>query len=246
MAGMVATHLGSADAARIAAKAAKTKAEQDARNAPSQQMVQQTANITPSVRPLMGPNPVTQPAYEQQAHTKLQADLAAKSAAANQQWQTGQTASGQQHDITTMNLAAQLEQQKIQQQQQAEAQAWREKLGSITGLIDTPTSGDGEAAKAARDAVFAREKDRVGQIGRASLDALNNVLGERGLIGSGYEAGATSDVIGDTQSELVDVVRSQTVDEANALAEEDARRFAATQSKNQALLGLLSSGGGLY
>jgi hypothetical protein len=67
----------------------------------------------------------------------------------------------------------------------------------------------------AQAALFAREKDRVGEVGRSSLTALRSALAGRGMLGGGAEAKGTRDVITAGMRELGETGREQTIQEAN-------------------------------
>lgn len=102
---------------------------------------------------------------------------------------------------------------------------------------------------AARAALFAREKDRIGQLARAGVDTTLSVLGERGLLGGGYEAAALGDVVSNTQGQLGDVSREQAIQalkRASERADLDYQGQITQRAQNlnmiPALLGLLSSG----
>jgi hypothetical protein len=106
---------------------------------------------------------------------------------------------------------------------------------------------DAGAADAARRAAFARAKDTAGQTARASLDALNNVLGSRGLMGSGYEGMATSNVIADTAGDINDFTREQTIQDLAAIEKERDRVYQASENektrdaaRQNALFGLMN------
>lgn len=263
----------------------KTAAAQamEAAKAQTAAVTTNTATATPSVRPLVGPSPVRQSAYETQAQTKLasdldlnrmkvanthdqtmqgagfaaeqaqqERDLAAQQAAmaAEQQFAGIESAADRGHDLTLLDKRAALNNADFTQ-----------RMGAVQGLAGgsgepgagpvTPTV-DPAAANAARDAVFARAKDRAGQVARGSLDALRNVVGERGLVGGGYEEKGIADVVGGAQGELGEVIRMQAEDELAGLTRTQDQQFAAGQSKlgrdaawKQSVLGLLG-GGGVY
>ena len=136
------------------------------------------------------------------------------------------------------------------------------RLGYLSQLQgQQPTSGaptvqhGGADGSSARDAVFARAKDKAGQIARASLNALRNVMGERGLSGSSIEGLQQAGVVGAAGSELGDVNREQMIQDLNRQAEiEDLTYQGGVQQRGQdiaamrqnspeSLLGLISARG---
>lgn len=72
---------------------------------------------------------------------------------------------------------------------------------------------------AATDARFATAKDRVGKIGRASLDALRGELGASGMLGGGAEAQAVRDVVQSGAGELGQVSRDEAMKQADLAAD---------------------------
>lgn len=64
-------------------------------------------------------------------------------------------------------------------------------------------------ANAANAAGFARAKDQIGQVGRASLNTLRNVASARGISGSRYEGGQMARLVENTQGELANTIRDQ-------------------------------------
>ena len=90
------------------------------------------------------------------------------------------------------------------------------KANPVGGPVTPPS------AKAGTDAALLRAKERQGQIGRSALTGLHEALGERGVLGSGLEAGATADVASASAQGLSDVNREQLIQEddiARRLAE---------------------------
>jgi len=87
--------------------------------------------------------------------------------------------------------------------------------GTGNGAAPSHVNYGGAEADAARAAAFARAKDQAGQTARASLDALMNVVGERGLAGGGYERSAAKGVIGDASGTINDFTREQLIQDLN-------------------------------
>ena len=118
--------------------------------------------------------------------------------------------------------------QSMEQSAALQAQAEQRRLGYLSqlqaaggaGVSPVQYGGAGGAdGTAARDAIFARAKDKAGQIARASLNALRNVMGERGLSGSSIEGLQQAGVVGAAGSELGDVNREQMIQDLNRQAE---------------------------
>jgi len=150
-------------------------------------------------------------------------------------------------------LAAMRESARLQ------AEAEQRRLGYLSALpqggATAPTVSYGDAgAEAARAAAFARAKDRAGQIARASIAGLQNVLGSRGISGSGIEALGTAGILGAAGSELGEVNREQLIqDLARQQHIQDliyqgnitqrGQTLAAQNPQTQALLGLITARG---
>ena len=136
------------------------------------------------------------------------------------------------------------------------------RLGYLSQLRgQQPTSGvpavqhGGADGSSARDAVFARAKDKAGQIARSSLNALRNVMGERGLGGSSIEGLGQAGIVGAAGSELGDVNREQMIQDLNRQAEIEDLTYqggiqqrgqdiaAMRQNSPESLLGLIAARG---
>ncbi len=72
-----------------------------------------------------------------------------------------------------------------------------------------PAQTPAQAAQAAKDAAFARQKEAIGQTMRASLTALRENLAGRGALGGGPESGGMASLLGEGQGALSDVVSNQ-------------------------------------
>lgn len=71
----------------------------------------------------------------------------------------------------------------------------------------------GDAAQAARDAAFARAKDKAGMIARSSLDSLRENMNVVGKLGGGDEMAGTAAVVNKAQGDVGEFNRSQLEDE---------------------------------
>ena len=132
----------------------------------------------------------------------------------------------------------------------ARASADRDKLlGQIPGLMSSLTGGSGSPPtgtpavdpQVARDAAFARAKDKIGQIQRGAITSLREGMAERGTLGGGLESGAMASLLGEGQEQLGDVVRDQTIsdlDQQNRVAD---RNYAGDLTRRGQNLGLSQS-----
>lgn len=238
-----------ASAINAAARAkAAANAAAEAQKAQTQQTTQQTQNMAPSVRSLVDGPAVSQGAYEQQAQTQLQGNIQGQESAAQRAHATQQQQAEMQARLKEQEAAAAAQRGEMELSARLSAEADARRAGTVKSLMAQPMPGEGggDAAPAAdqgaaRAAVFAREKDRIGQIGRASLNSLQNVIGERGLAGGGYEADATASLLGDVNSDLVDVVRDQSIGEADRAAEIEDRNYTGNLTKRGQDLGMRQS-----
>lgn len=90
--------------------------------------------------------------------------------------------------------------------------------GGITAGSRLPTLQMPDQSAASR-AAFATAKDRVGQTGRASLDALRGELGASGMLGGGAEGQLVRDTVTKASGELGQVSRDQASKEADLAAD---------------------------
>ncbi len=117
-------------------------------------------------------------------------------------------------------------------------------LQSITGdgaPGATTPAGGGADPTAANAATFKAAGEKVGALGRWSVDALHDASAERGGFGAGVEAGSIAALRGGNATRAADVGRQQTisnVDTANALAN---RNYAGELTKRGQNLGLTQS-----
>lgn len=147
----------------------------------------------------------------------------------------------------------QLEHDLRMQESKAKTDAFSSLLSRYGGsdsprVTRTPENQAGE--QAARDAAFARAKEKAAQTARASMASLNNVVAERGLMGSSVEAGQTGRIIGGAAGDIGEFLRDQAITESDRAAEISDMDFMAQvsqrgqeMSRKQAMLSLL---GNLY
>lgn len=133
-------------------------------------------------------------------------------------------------------------------------------LGRVSSLFNTSsgprvsrTEGpSAEQEQAKRGAAFARAKETAGQNARASMQTLQDVVDERGLMGSSVEAGQAGAIIGGAADETGDFLREQAIGEADQAThvadieyQGQVAQRAQEMARKQALMGLLA-GGALY
>ena len=123
--------------------------------------------------------------------------------------------------------------------------------GARVSRMSGPTA---EQAEAARQAAFARAKDRTGKIARSSLDALQSAISDRGLgAGSTFEAAQTGRILGGGEAALGEFEREQAIldaTEAGRLGDVqfqgDITQRGQDISRQQSLLSLLNQAGVIY
>ena len=159
-----------------------------------------------------------------------------------------------------MRLQAQYGSQSMEQSAALQTAAEQRRLGYLSQLqaaggagAPPVQHGGADDGSGARDAVFARAKDKAGQIARASLNALRNVMGERGISGSSIEGLQQAGVVGAAGSELGDVNREQMIQDLNRQAEiedltyqggiQQRGQTLASQMRPESLLGLIAARG---
>ena len=153
-------------------------------------------------------------------------------------------------------------QQEIQLQHDLEMQRMQSKKDMFTSLMGqyggsgggarvTRTPEDTAKEEAGRSAAFARAKETAGQNARASMASLNDVVAERGLMGSSVEAAQQGAIVGGAGSQVNDFLRDQAISEADRASEISDQEYQGqiTQrgqemARKQAILNLLA--GGLY
>lgn len=130
-------------------------------------------------------------------------------------------------DTSARTQTEQLGEQTQTQQAGLQAAAEQRRLGylpQLSGFLGGGTSSGGSGTggapiamqpggeeDSARQAAFARAKDTAAQTGRAALNSLNDVMGARGLNGSGMAVNQAGGVIGEGARQLGDVNREQLI-----------------------------------
>jgi len=166
-----------------------------------------------------------------------------------------------QYAMEQQNAAANIANDQTMLKARLAAEAESRRLAAIKGLIpgssgNTGVNGGGAPGydeNAARAAAFGRAKEQAGNTAAASLKALEDVMGARGLRGSTIEGNLTGDVLTGGMHELNDLVRSQTISDNNRAGQISDRNYAGAITQRgqdmdyiQSLLGLIGSGGGIY
>lgn len=163
--------------------------------------------------------------------------------------------SGREMDAATH--ASNLRIKQMQESARLQDQRMKALMAATSGGATTAPSADGSGIganeEAARAAAFGRAKDQAGQTALASLQALQNVMSQRGMRGSTVEGDATSEVILGGGNKVNEFTREQLMQDLNRAAEVSDRNYAGgiqmrgqDMSKFQSLLGLISSTGGAY
>lgn len=129
-------------------------------------------------------------------------------------------------------------------------------LSTVTGQQAPHVGAQGGPAfdeNAARTAAFARAKEQAGQSALASVKALSDVMGERGLTGSSVEGNAMGEVIGGGASRINNYTRDQLGLDLNRAADiADNNQHNAIVQRGQdlslipSLMGLITRTGGAY
>ena len=206
------------------------------------QTAAQTQAMTPSVAGLVSNtagSPLTQGAYEGQAQTQLEANLAQRAAAGD--------------------LDAQ--KQLLEYRARLNNEAFTQRAGALGVTGDAPNQSGGAPTtyaptfneEAARAAAFGRAKDQAGKTALASLQALQDVMAGRGLRGSSIESNETADILGGGAGEINDFTRDQLMLDLNRAGDISDRESSAALTRRgqdlsykQSLLGLLNASGSLY
>jgi hypothetical protein len=129
-------------------------------------------------------------------------------------------------------------------------------LSTITGQ-QSPAVADqvGPASNevAARAAAFARAKEQAGQTALASVNAIKDVMGERGLMGSSVEGNAVAGAVGGGTGAINNFTRDQLMTDLNRAADiADKNQQNRITQRGQdlslipSLMGLITSGRGAY
>ena len=125
---------------------------------------------------------------------------------------------------------------------------------NVPATVSRTQGPTAEQEAAARDAAFARSKEQAGQTARASMQSLQDAVGERGLMGSSVEAAQTGNIIGGAAGDIGEFLRDRAMTESaqasrNADTEyqgqvtQRGQTLGRQQQQQQALLSLI---GGLY
>lgn len=166
---------------------------------------------------------ITKPAYEAQEQTRLESELALKA---------------------------------LQEKARLNSSAFKQRLSAITRMSSGMGSGTFDPGnitaneEAARNAAFARAKDRAGKTALSSLTALQNILQNRGMFGSTEEARLTQDSLQGGQDVINEYGRSELVNDLNRAAQIGDRNYAGALTQRgqdmqakQSLLSLINSAG---
>ena len=197
-----------------------------------------------------------QPAYEQQGQTALEAKFGREAADAQRAFAGSESAAQRAADAARAKLEKSAGLEDFNRRQAAGVADFDRRVAAAKDLggpdnVITPQGEPDDTA--AWHAKFAREKDRVGQTARASLDALRGVVSERGMLGGGQEGAGIASIIGGAQGELGEFGREEAIQGAVRAAQVADRNYAGgltrrgqDMSRINSLLGIISSSGRVY
>ena len=126
--------------------------------------------------------------------------------------------------------------------------------GNVPATVSRTQGPTAEQEAASRDAAFARAKETAGMNARASMQSLQDAVGERGMMGSSVEGAQTGAIIGGAAGDVGEFLRDQAVSEADRATRvadteyqgqvtQRGQTLGRQQQQQQALLSLI---GGLY
>lgn len=183
------------------------------------------------------PNLLPQKAKIAQEQTQLEGDIAAKAAGMGNQYTQSQMglagdiaskAANQNQGFTetNMGLGNKYTQEQATQKEGLGEKAFKSQFDLLLPYFDKWTStgpngggpmqphvemDPGGAEAAGQSAAFARAKDQAGSIGRSALNSLNDVMGARGITGSGIGVNQAGGVVQEGARQLGDVTREQLI-----------------------------------
>lgn len=145
-------------------------------------------------------------------------------------------------------------QQELQLRAMLSNNAFRERLsmldtGGSAPRVEGP-AGPGFNEEAARNAAFARAKERAGQTAASGVASLKGILEGRGLAGSSIEAAEMGDLVASGTNAITDFTREELINDLNRAAEISDMTYQGNiaqrgqdLNRQQALMGLMSAGG---
>ena len=155
-------------------------------------------------------------------------------------------------------LQQQGQQNLLGQRAQLSDETFNKRLGAVQGLFGATPGGPASTIPAfdetgARAAAFARAKDQAGMTAHASLQALQDLMAERGLRGSTIEGSGIADILEGGAGGVNEFTREQLIQDLNRAAQVSDREASMGLTRRgqdlayqQSLMALLNAGGALY
>lgn len=177
-------------------------------------------------------------------------------APAGQRGVGGRVYAGDQNSYTDYEDPSKLD-RDLATREKYNAAADTRRLGNFRSLVPLPggetPSPPGLDEAGARNAAFARAKEQAAAVAQSSLTGLRNSLSRRGISGGGYADMRTAEALAPAADRLQDFGREQLIQDLGRAGQIADRNYAGGITRrgqdlnySQSLLGLLSSGRGLY
>lgn len=218
-----------------------------------------TDNNVANVTPIAGPNPIRQPAYETQAQTLLEQNFQGEQAGLGRAHQTTQQQNEAAARLKEQEAAAAAQRGEMELAARLSAEADKRRMGQISVLSrqmtggggDVPNQGPDPQEEQARQAAFARAKERAGMTALSGINSLKSIMEASGKMGSSMESQGMAEVIGGGVSDINDFTRDELIMDTGRAADIADRNYAGALTKrgqdmsmNQSLLSLMK--GGVY
>jgi hypothetical protein len=126
-------------------------------------------------------------------------------------------------------------------------ETFAKRLALLSGYMSSgeagpaPDHSDTPQAQAARAAAFARAKDINAQTARASLDSLRGIMSERGMLGSGLEAGEIGKTVERAEGGIGEFNRDQLMSDLDRISALEDRNYAGNLTRRGQDLSLKGS-----
>jgi hypothetical protein len=143
------------------------------------------------------------------------------------------------------------EQSTIRLQHSLGQEAFNQRFRTISGLLgkfgagggagEPEKSGPDPQEEAARSAAFARAKSQQGQIARATLDSISDIMAGSGRAGSGIESELKAGAIQGGAGELAETTRQQAESDVERARQIADRNYAGDLTRRGQALGLQQS-----
>jgi hypothetical protein len=217
-------------------------------------------NNTADVTGIVGPNPIRQPAYETQAQTLMEQNFKGAQNGLDRTHESAQQAAELAARQKELEAKAAADRGEMELAAKLGAEAESRRLSAATRIMSSssgPTGpqvdgGGGPAGKedAARNAAFARAKERAGQTALAALTSLKDVMAGAGKMGSSMESQGIASIIGGAAGDVNEFSRDELILDTNRAADIADRNYAGAitqrgqdQAAKLSLLSLIGKGG---